>query len=77
MRTCHGILIECIQLTPCKGLVRETVVVVFCVFVSFFVVPYLVYIILIMYMNIDFFTKFNVMKLTLMLLFTHVSMYEQ
>ena len=60
MRTCHGILIECIQQSLYKVLVPETIVVVFCILCfcfPFFVVLDLVYIILIMYMNIDFFNK--------------------
>ena len=51
MRTSHGILIECIYQTLYKVLVSETIVVVFHILyfvslLSFFVDPYLVYIML-------------------------------
>ena len=78
MRTCQDILIEHIHRSLYKVLVLETmVVVVFCNFCFLFCCSVLTYIILIMYMNIDFFNKFNVRKLTLMFLFTNIGAYEQ
>ena len=76
-------LIECIHLSLYKVLVLETMVlVVFCIlfffcFFFFLCCSILVYIILIVCMNIDFFNKCNVRKLTLTFSLSNIGTYEQ